>query len=112
MSARKKYLLITATVYAIVLSALVWSLFVLRQSVLSNFSSIDARGDWQTWRSDVEHEQQQPQTVARRVPKSAEPPALVLMRDYFVTCLVGTVLFVSLLYWVFAALAIGAITTR
>jgi hypothetical protein len=112
MPARKKYLLIAALVYAALLIALVWCLFAMRHSVRRNLDSADARGDWQTWRSDVEREQHQPQTVARRVPKSAEPPALVLMRDYFVTCLVGAVLFVSLLYWAVAGLAIGAATTQ
>jgi hypothetical protein len=112
MAARKKYLLIAAIGYAILLIALVWGMFAMRKNVLHDLDSADARSDWQTWRSDVEREQERPQTVARRVPKSAEPPGLVLMRDYFVTCVVGAVVFVSLLYWVCTALAVGAVTTR
>ncbi|MEX2169730.1 MAG: hypothetical protein WD851_10495, partial [Pirellulales bacterium] len=106
--ASKKYLRIAAMAYLALMIALVWGLFAQRQNVLRDLDSSEARGDWQAWRSDVERQQQEPQTVARRVPKSAEPPALVLMRDYFVTCLVGAVLFVSLLYWALAGLAIGA----
>lgn len=109
---RKKYVLIATAIYAILLVALVWGLFAMRQNVLRDLDSADARGDWQAWRSEVEREQKQPQTVARRVPKSAEPPALVLMRDYFVTCVVGAVVFVSLLYWAVVGLAIGAATTK
>ena len=108
----KRHLLVAAMVYAVLMVVLVWGLVTLRHNVLREQSSLDARGDWQAWRSDVERQQQAPQTVARRVPKSAEPPALVLMRDYFVTCLVGAVLFVSLLFWAIAGLAIGSMTTQ
>ena len=111
-AASKKYLRIAAMAYLALMIALVWGLFAQRQSILRDLNSPDARGDWQAWRSDVERQQQEPQTVSRRVPKSAEPPALVLMRDYFVTCLVGAVLFVSLLFWALAGLAIGAATTK
>ena len=105
----RKYLSIATIVYFALTVALVWGLFAKRQNVLRELDSADARGDWQAWRSEVERQQQEPQTVARRVPKSAEPPALVFMRDYFVTCLVGAVLFVSLLFWAIAGLAIGAL---
>lgn len=111
-AARKRYVLVAAIAYVALMVVLVWGLFALRQNVLRAQSSRDARGDWQAWRSDVERQQQERQSVARRVPKSAEPPALVLMRDYFVTCLVGALVFVSLLFWVSAGLAIGAVTTQ
>jgi hypothetical protein len=90
--------------------ALVWGMFAMRMNVLRELNTQKSHENWQHWRSDVERQQQQTQTIPRRIPKSEEPPALVLMRDYFVTCLVGAVLFVSLLFWAVAGLAIGAIT--
>ena len=39
----------------------------------------------------------------------AEPPALVLMRDYFVVSLVGATLFSSMLYWVMGWFVTGAL---
>lgn len=105
----KKYLAIAAVVYFIVLVTLVGGMYFMRQSVLRTLSTPEARGDWQQWRSDVEQQQEEPLAVARRVPKSEEPPALILMRDYFVTCLIGATLFVSLLYWAFAGMVIGAL---
>ena len=47
--------------------------------------------------------------VQRRVPKSAEPPALVLTRDHFGVILSGAVLFSSLLYWVVAWFVMGMV---
>jgi hypothetical protein len=41
------------------------------------------------------------------VPKSTEPPALVLMRDYFIVSLVGAILFTTVLYWVIAWFVMG-----
>jgi hypothetical protein len=87
--------------------AVVWSLLAARQWALANLSTADAVSDWQTWRDDVKQEQAEPGPIARRVPKSDEPPGLVLMRDYFVVCLVGALVFTALLYWVLAWFVTG-----
>ena len=42
-----------------------------------------AQTQWNTFREDVVQQTQQGASVQRRVPKSVEPPGLVLMRDYF-----------------------------
>jgi|GEM_PF-3503376 hypothetical protein len=48
-----------------------------------------AQDQWNTWVSDVKQTKKDgDSSVARRVPKSAEPPGLVLMRDYFAVCLI------------------------
>jgi hypothetical protein len=41
------------------------------------------------------------------VPQSGEPPALVLMRDYFSVSLIGALVFSTALYWVIAWLVTG-----
>ena len=68
--------------------------------------------DWQAWREDVRQQQTNPGPVKRRVPKSDEPPALVLMRDYFAVLMVGAVLFSSLLYWIMAWFVTGILRQR
>ena len=55
---------------------------------------------------------EQPYPVKRRVPKSAEPPALVLMRDYFAVCLAIAVVLSSVLFGTFMVLVRGAMSSR
>lgn len=95
--------------YAILLAAVVWSLFVARQSALAYLSTETSQNNWQTWRNDVEQQQVNPAPVQRRVPKSVEPPELVLMRDYFGVSLTGAVLFSSVLYWIMAWFITGTL---
>src|SRR5687768_14080774 len=77
--------------------------------VVSRLSTPEARTDWETWRSQVRNEADQPdRPVARPVPKSTEPPLLVLLRDYFVTCLAAAVFFSSLLFLVTMIFVRGA----
>lgn len=109
LSRKRRFWIAAAVVYPVAMAALVWGMFHTRTVVLRNFDSPESHSNWQEWRSDVEKQQQEPQTVARRVPKSEEPPTLVLMRDYFVTCLTGAIVFVSMFYWSVAGLTIGAI---
>jgi hypothetical protein len=85
------------------LVALVVSLmFYARQSAITQLSSSQSISAWQAWREDVRNKQSQPKLVERRVPKSEEPPELVLMRDYFGVLMFGALLFSSALYLVMA----------
>jgi len=95
--------------YAILLAAVIGSLFAARKSALVNLATEKSQSDWQTWRNDVEEQQDSPVPVQRRVPKSVEPPALVLMRDYFGVSLTGAILFSTVLYWIMAWLITGAL---
>ncbi|HJQ81746.1 MAG TPA: hypothetical protein VJ828_17410 [Lacipirellulaceae bacterium] len=78
-----------------------------RKWALAELATPESIRQWEAWREDVRQQDEQPGPVRRRVPKSAEPPALVLMRDYFAVSLVGAVLFMTLLYWVIAWFAYG-----
>jgi hypothetical protein len=75
------------TVYVLTMIALVLGLFRARQWVAGTYSDNAARSEWQSFRDDVVRQSTDNAPVRRRVPQSAEPPALVLMRDYFVVCL-------------------------
>jgi hypothetical protein len=96
--------------YAVLMAAVVWSLFTARSWALVNMSTPESVAAWEAWRADVRASQDRPTPVKRRVPKSAEPPALMLMRDYFGVSLGGAIIFSSLLYWVTAWFIMGILS--
>jgi hypothetical protein len=95
-------------VYLAVVAAIVWQLGVLRASVLARLGTPAAQAEWEQWRADAT----KPGPVARREPKSNEPPALVLLRDYYGVCLGAAIFFSSLLFLVTMLLARGAWANR
>ncbi len=95
--------------YAMLVVGIIVVMFWQRQKVLQEYSTPTALAEWKAWRDEVEKEQANPGPVSRRVPKSVEPPALVLMRDYFGVSLVGAVFFTSILYWIIVWFVSGAL---
>lgn len=89
----------------VVTAAMIWA----RHTAVSQSSSLTSNAGWNEWRASERERQSQHGPVERRVPISDEPPALVLMRDYFVVLMFGALLFSSLLYWVIAWLIMGSI---
>jgi len=88
--------------YAVLIASVIAAMFWARHTAITRLSSSQSISDWQAWRSDVQSQQGHPGPVERRVPKSNEPPALVLMRDYFGILMTGAMLFSSVLYWIIA----------
>jgi hypothetical protein len=97
--------------YVALLIAVVWSVYMGRDWAQANLSMPESTAAWEAWREDVRASQDHPSPVQRRVPKSVEPPALVLTRDYFAVSLSGAVIFSSLLYWVIAWFVTGMLKT-
>jgi hypothetical protein len=89
--------LVWLTAYAIVMTAVVAAVFQVRRTTLESLDTPEARAQWQAWR-ESEPNQRTDLPVRRRPPKSTEPPALVLMRDYFGVMLSAAVVFGSLLF--------------
>lgn len=94
--------------YIVLLCVVVGSMFWVRHTALTELAAPESIADWESWREEVRKEQANPGPVQRRVPKSAEPPGLVLMRDYFVVSFVGATFFTSILYWIMAWFVTGA----
>jgi hypothetical protein len=95
--------------YAAVLALITAGVFYGRRQALAIYGSAGAQEEWNAWRADAQKMADQPSTVKRRAPKSAEPPALVLMRDYFAVCLglaivLSTVLFGTFMFFVRGAM--------
>jgi len=96
--------------YAALMAVIVFSMLSARRWALAELSTPASVAQWEAWRSDV-REQQGSSPVSRRVPKSNEPPRLVLMRDHFTVMMVGAILFSTVLYWIIAWLVAGMLRT-
>ena len=96
------------TMLALVIGGLIYG----RQQALAVYGSQQAQSDWDQWRGDAKKMAEQPGPVKRREPKSAQPPALVLMRDRFAVCLALAVVLSSVLFGTFMIFLRGAMTPQ
>jgi hypothetical protein len=95
--------------YLALVAVVVVVMFLLRQSVLANLETPQAQSDWNKWRIEASTQDGTHGPVQRSAPRSTQPPALVLMRDYFGAILVGLLLPVSALYGFIAWIACGVV---
>jgi hypothetical protein len=97
--------------YLLIIALVVGAVIYGRQRALEVYGSAAAQGEWDQWRADAREMAEQPSTVKRRAPQSVEPPALVLMRDYFAVCLAGALILSTVLFGTFMVLVRGALQT-
>lgn len=95
----------------IVLAAVTAGMFYGRQQALHVYGDQAAQAEWDDWREDAKELAKGIGPVKRRVPKSVSPPALVLMRDYFVICLVISLSLTAILLLTTLAFVRGVFTT-
>ena len=74
--------------YLVLIALIVWGFQQAYNWGTGAFSSTTEKKNWQEWRKTVVKQNKEQGPVERRVPKSEEPPLLVLMRDHYSTCLV------------------------
>ena len=102
-------------VYFAIVAVATVGMFWLRGVVVNQQQKPAAVEDWNEWRNDVKEHDANLGPVERRIPASAEPPALVLMRDHFVACMVavvvGTALVTGVTMW-FLEGALGSAKRR
>jgi hypothetical protein len=89
-----------------------WLLIDARGRVLNDAAQSQTTKDWQDWKLAVERGEASLGPVARRPLKSDEPPAIVLMRDYFPAVAIGCGVFLSLTYLFFAIAVTGMFASR
>jgi hypothetical protein len=94
-------------IYVVLMATLVGGMQYVRGRVIADLSTPQARADWEAWRKKVAEKQDDP-VVQRRIPKSDEPPHLVLMRDYFFGMLGSLALVVTFLYGFLVLVVRGA----
>jgi hypothetical protein len=95
--------------YLATIAAVAGALVRSRSMALAVYGTTEAQAEWDIWRADAKKMTEQPNPVKRRVPASAEPPALVLMRDYFAICVVLAIVLSTVLFGTFMMLVRGAL---
>ncbi|MBX3415780.1 MAG: hypothetical protein KF708_24055 [Pirellulales bacterium] len=84
-----------------------------REWTLVNVGQREVRTEWERWRADELVRAKHPDAnVQRRPPKSAEPPLLILMRDYFSAIVVSVLLISTVMFGFLAIVVPGAIRSR
>lgn len=99
-------------VIVLVVAGMNWA----RRQALATYGTASAQEEWESWRKAAA-EQKADQASAglpaqRQIPKSMEPPALVLMRDHFGACLGAALVAAVGVYGVFVVLLRGALRTN
>ena len=99
----------------------------LRRAALETYGNEQGQAGWDRWREDVAKDAKafadvesgtrtadgvDLPPVKRRVSKSSEPPALVMMRDRFVVCLIAALLLSGAMMGSVLLLIRGALLTR
>ena len=105
----KPSLLVWLLAYLAMLALVLGGLWYGRSQALAVYGSNQAQTDWDAWRGDATKMAEQTGPVKRRAPKSAEPPALVLMRDHFLVCAALSLVLSSVLFATFMFFTRGAL---
>jgi len=80
-----------------------------RSDWLEQLDRPEAQSNWDAFRRDMRQQSDREGPVQRKVPKSAEPPARVWLRDYFRLAVVAWVQFVGVLGGFFSLLVAGVL---
>ena len=78
-----------------------------RDHRLAEVSSPEAQAEWDAFRADMRRQSGRGGPVQRKVPKSAEPPELVWLRDYLLLAIAAWVTLVGVLGGFLVAIAVG-----
>ncbi len=85
-----------------------WAFVRWREGRLRELSRPAVQADWDAFRDRMRRESGRAGPVQRKVPKSAEPPELVWLRDFWRLAIVAWVVFVGVLLALTAVLVRGA----
>ena len=106
---RRSWIWTGVVAYIGFLAAALGLLFWARHRVLDQTDPQWATQQWETWVEDVERQAETTGPVRRKPPETAEPPALLLMRDLFGVCVAAVLVFSTLLFGSFWWLLGGAL---
>jgi hypothetical protein len=102
--------------YLLVMGGGLWGLHRARAWALELYEASSSDADeqqeaWQEWRNAAAEQAAGKGPVMRRVPKSDQPPTLVLLRDYYTMCNAALLVFGSVLFGTFLFLVRGMLTS-
>ena len=75
--------------YLATMTGLVTGAVLVRNRTVADLNRPESLAEWRKWKADTQRQNADPKSspVARKPVKSDEPPALILLRDYFVAIL-------------------------
>ena len=83
-----------------------------RDNALAELSTPEQLAHWQKWKAEAARQDGTTGPVARRPPKSDEPPTLVLLRDHYPVLVVASLTFYSFLFALAVFLGRGILRGR
>jgi hypothetical protein len=92
-------LVIALGVYLTGAIGIVVGLAHVREATIEDLSAPLEQMHWQKWKAEASRQDGTTGPVARRPPKSDEPPMLVLLRDHYAVIVVAGLTFYSFLFW-------------
>ncbi len=106
-----KKLVIWLVLYVAMLVLVSWAMFRAQGNLITTYQSDEQQAAWDRWREEVDRQAEGEGPVRRRPAGSDEPPGLVLMRDHFPALMGGAVLMSSVLFFAFAFLVQGMLSS-
>ena len=103
-----RFMVVAVLGWLLLIGAVTTAFSFARNAALSTFGTAEVQGQWDTWREEAREQAGGKGPVKRSIPKSAEPPALVLMRDYFTVSQTAALILSSSVYVSFAWFLRGA----
>jgi len=98
--------------YVLILCCIIAGLLFARREAIRVYGTDTARADWQQWVKEARAQEAGEGPVRRRAPSTDSPPALILMRDYFLTCLAAAIVLPSAVFWSLAFMLNGVLASR
>jgi hypothetical protein len=91
-------LVICLAIYLAGAVGMVLGLAQIRAGIIEELSTPEEQAHWQKWKVEAARQDGTAGPVARRPPKSDEPPTLVLLRDHYAVLVVAGLTFYSFLF--------------
>ncbi len=98
--------------YLITMAAILYGMISLRNMQLDQNNSATTQADWQQWRNEAARQSTGKGPVQRRVPKTLDPPIMVLFSDHFSVIVIFSLLFGSAFYFMLYFFVHGTLTRK
>ena len=92
------------------MAAIVYGMISLRNKQLDGNHSASTQADWQQWRNEAARQSAGEGPVQRRVPKTLDPPIMVLFSEHFPVIVIFSLLFGSAFYFMIYFFVHGTLT--
>jgi hypothetical protein len=98
--------------YLMTMAAILYGMISLRNMQLDQNNSATTQADWQQWRNEAARQSTGKGPVQRRVPKTLDPPIMVLFSDHFSVIVIFSLLFGSAFYFMLYFFVHGTLTRK